>query len=150
MRQFISIAILIVLTSSFAFADNGMVNIKSTHDVTTTSDRLEAALNSKGMTVFTRINHTEGAQNVGMQLRPTELIIFGNPKIGTKLMQCTQSAGIDLPQKALIWEDKDGQVWFSYNAPEYLSMRHNLSECNEVANKVSAALANFAKTATMP
>jgi len=150
MRYSISSVILLFLSISIASADNGMVNVQSMHDVKTTADRLETVLNSKGMTIFTRINHAEGAQNVGMQLRPTELVIFGNPKIGTSLMKCAQGAGIDLPQKALIWKDKDGQVWLSYNAHEYLSTRHNLSECAEVLQKVSGALANFAKAATMP
>jgi uncharacterized protein (DUF302 family) len=150
MRHSISSVILLFLSISIASADNGMINIKSVHDVKTTADRLEAALNSNGMTIFTRINHAEGAQNVGLQLRPTELVIFGNPKVGTPMMLCAQSAGIDLPQKALIWEDGDGQVWFSYNAPAYLSTRHNLTECAKIVQKVSGALGNFAKAATMP
>jgi uncharacterized protein (DUF302 family) len=102
------------------------------------------------MTVFIRIDHAAGAQKVNKQLRPTELIIFGNPKVGTPLMQCSQSTAIDLPQKALIWEDGNGEVWFSYNDPAYLVERHGLTDCDPVIKKVSAALANFAKVATEP
>ena len=83
-----------------------MINVKSVHDVKTTADRLEDVLNAKGMKVFTRINHAAGAKSVGKDLRPTELVIFGNPKVGAPLMLCAQSVALDLPQKALIWEDK--------------------------------------------
>ncbi|BCO08021.1 hypothetical protein GF1_03970 [Desulfolithobacter dissulfuricans] len=103
----------------------------------------------KGMTVFARINHAEGAQKVGKKLRPTELIIFGNPRVGTPLMQCAQSVGIDLPQKALIWEDEKGQVWLFYNDPEYLADRHGIKGCDEVIKKIANALGNFARTAAV-
>jgi uncharacterized protein (DUF302 family) len=135
---------------SLAYADNGLITIKSPYDVKKTADRFENALNSKGMTVFIRINHAEGARKVGQNLRPTELVIFGNPKVGTPLMQCGQSVAIDLPQKALIWQDEAGQVWLTYNDPNYLANRHNLRGCAEVIEKIERALGNFAKTATMP
>ena len=112
------------------------------------ADRLENLLNSKGMTVFKRIDHAAGAASVGKTLRPTELVIFGNPKVGTPLMLCGQSIAIDLPQKALIWEDAAGQVWLSYNDPAFLKLRHDTRGCDEVLKKVSGALANFAKGAT--
>jgi uncharacterized protein (DUF302 family) len=132
-------------------AVDGMVNVKSGYDVKQTSDRLERALLSKGIRVFARINHAAGAQSVGLALRPTELIIFGNPKVGSPLMQCRQSVALDLPQKALIWQAADDQVWLSYNAPEYLASRHQLDACAEQAlQKVSAALANFSRVATSP
>lgn len=137
-----------LLFSSVAFADNGLISMKSPHDVTTTTDRFEESLAAKGMTIFARINHTEGALKVGKELRPTELIIFGNPKVGTPLMQCAQSVAIDLPQKSLIWEDENGQVWLSYNDPVYLARRHNIRDCEGVLNKISNALGNFAKAAT--
>lgn len=147
--------ILLTLTALFFFvspasADNGLISIKSSHNVKKTGDRLENTLKAKGMTVFIRINHAEGAQKVGKKLRPTELIIFGNPKVGTPLMQNSQSAAIDLPQKALIWEDEAGQVWFSYNDPKYIAKRHSITECAEVLKKIENALGNFAKMATMP
>jgi uncharacterized protein (DUF302 family) len=139
-----------MLTMSLAYADNGVINVKSTHAVKRTADRLEIALNEKGMAVFARINHSEGAKKVGINLPATELIIFGNPKVGSPLMKCNQTAGIDLPQKALIWEDENGQVWLSYNDPQYLAKRHDLTGCMEVIKKVEKALSNFAKAATMP
>lgn len=136
--------------SSMAVADNGLVNIKSDHSVKETADRLEKIVQQKGMTLFDRIDHAAGAHKVGKALRPTELIIFGNPQVGTPLMQCGQSMGIDLPQKALIWEDEGGQVWFSYNEPGYLAQRHNTKGCLEVIQKVQDVLANFSSAATAP
>ena len=135
---------------STASAGDGLISVKSSHDVKVTADRLENILNQKGMTVFIRINHSAGAQKVGKKLRPTELVVFGNPKVGTPLMQCSQSVAIDLPQKALIWQDDKGQAWLTYNDPNYLAQRHGLSECTEVIKKVEKALSNFAKAATMP
>ena len=139
----------ILFFSTLAIADNGLVSVKSSHDVKLTADRLEKNLAMKGMTVFARINHAEGAQTVGKQLRPTELIIFGNPKVGAPLMQCGQSIAIDLPQKALVWEDEGGQVWLSYNDPKYLAKRHGIKGCDEVIKKIENALGNFAKMATI-
>ena len=150
MRTLLLSFISLVFFSASALADNGLIRIKSVHNVKSTADRLEKALTLKGMTVFARINHAEGAQKVGKTLRPTELIIFGNPKVGTPLMQCSQSVAIDLPQKALISEGEDGQVWLSYNAPRYLADRHNIKGCDDVITTIENALANFAKTATMP
>lgn len=139
-----------VVISSPVFADNGLVSVKSAYDVKETVDRLEAILVKKGMTVFARIDHAAGAEKAAMQLRPTELVIFGNPKVGTPLMICDQHAAIDLPQKALVHEDVQGQVWLSYNSPAYLAGRHQLKECAAVLEKVSGALKNFAAAATQP
>ena len=150
MRQILFVFIATFFIVSTAAAGNGLISVKSSHDVKVTADRLESVLNQKGMTVFIRINHAAGAQKVGKKLRPTELVIFGNPKVGTPLMQCSQSVAIDLPQKALIWQDDKGQVWLSYNDPNYLVQRHGLSECAGVIKKVEQALSNFAKAATMP
>jgi uncharacterized protein (DUF302 family) len=150
MRRFIIILISIFLLAAPALAGYGLINMKSSHDVKKTADRLENILKEKGMTVFNRINHAEGAKKVGKTLRPTELLIFGNPKVGTPLIQCGQSVAIDLPQKALIWQDKNGQVWLSYNDPKYLASRHNILECMEVIRKIENALSKFIKTAAMP
>jgi len=150
MRYLLLTIVSVVFYSSSAIAHDGLVQIKSSHDVKVTADRLEQVLNAKGMTVFIRINHAAGAEKVGKMLRPTELVIFGNPKIGTPLMQCAQSIGIDLPQKALISEDEAGQVWFSYNDPMYLAKRHEVKGCDEVLKKVSNALAKFSAKATSP
>ena len=149
MRMLLSIFIFFGLVS-VAVADNGLVNVKSAHSVNDTADRLEKALTNKGMTVFIRIDHAAGAKKVGLALPPTELVIFGNPKVGTPLMQCSRSVAIDLPQKALIWEDDQGQVWLTYNDPAYLAKRHAITGCEAVLEKVGGALQNFAAAATKP
>jgi uncharacterized protein (DUF302 family) len=129
-------------------ADNGLITMKSPHSVDETLDRFEAAVKSKGMTVFARVDHTKGAAKVDLELRPTQVLIFGNPKIGTLLMQSNQTAGIDLPLKLLAWQDADGQVWIAYNDPGYLVQRHNISDREEVVAKMRKALGNFTATAT--
>ena len=151
MRKFLLTSIIFLCLVSLASAESGLVSVKSAHDVASTADRLENVLNEKGMTVFIRINHAEGARKVDKELRPTEVLIFGNPNVGTPLMQCTQSIAIDLPQKALIGQDEAGEVWLTYNDPYYLAERHGLTECGaETLKKVATALSNFAKAATQP
>ncbi len=107
-------------------SDDGLITLASNHPVKATMDRLEAALRDKGITLFARIDHAAGAASVDMPLRPTELIIFGNPKAGTPLMQARQSIGIDLPLKMLGWQDAAGKVWLAYNDPAWLARRHGL------------------------
>lgn len=148
MRKIVVTLILASLFATPAFATEGMINVKSAHSVAVTADRLENVLNSKGMTVFKRVNHAAGAAKVGKTIPPTELVIFGNPKVGTPLMQCSPSIAIDLPQKALIWEDGSGVVWLSYNDPAYLALRHNTQGCDKVLTKVAGALGKFAAKAT--
>ncbi len=148
MRLLILLLALSILLSSNTYANSGLISIKSAHSVKTTAGRLINTLKLKGMTLFARINHGAAAHKVGKPLRPTELVIFGNPNVGTLLMQCSQSVAIDLPQKALIWEDESGQVWYSYNSPKYLAERHKINGCEEVINKVTHALENLAKAAT--
>lgn len=150
MRCLIYSLIGVLLLGTVARADSGLIDIKSAHDVDTTADRLEKVLKTKGMKVFIRIDHAAGARRVGEQLRPTQVVIFGNPKVGTPLMQCCRSVAIDLPQKALIWEDENGQTWLSYNDPKYLAERHGIETCKGVIKKVETALMNFAKAATTP
>lgn len=149
MRYFL-LLFTVALFASTAVADDGLVRMKSAYDVKTTADRLESVLQEKGMTVFIRIDHARGAERAGKRLRPTELVIFGNPNVGTPLMQCNQTVGIDLPQKALIWEDASGLVWLSYNRPQYLGERHGIAECGGVLKKVGNALRKFASAATLP
>lgn len=144
----VSTCLAVLFCAGAAHADNGLVSVKSNHDVATTADNLEAVLKSKGMNVFGRVNHAEGAKKAELELRPTEVVIFGNPKVGTPLMNCAQSVAIDLPQKALIWEDESGQVWLAYNDPAYLANRHKIEGCDKVLEKVTGALANFAAAAT--
>jgi uncharacterized protein (DUF302 family) len=144
----VSTCLAVLFCAGAANADNGLVSVKSNHDVATTADNLETVLKSKGMNVFGRVNHAEGAKKAELELRPTEVVIFGNPKVGTPLMNCAQSVAIDLPQKALIWEDESGQVWLAYNDPAYLASRHKIEGCDKVLEKVTGALANFAAAAT--
>jgi len=141
-------AILVVLIMTVStYAAEGMVDVKSSFGVNETANRLESVLKEKGMTIFNRIKHSEAAKKVGIELRETELIIFGNPKVGSPLMNCQQSVAIDLPQKALIWKDSEGKTWISYNNPRYLDKRHNISNCEEVISKIEKALAGIAKAA---
>ncbi len=130
-----------------AMAADGVINVQSAFNVQKTADRLESKLNEKGMTIFNRIKHSESAGKVGIELRETELIIFGNPKVGSPLMKCQQSIAIDLPQKALIWEDHESKVWISYNDPDYLEKRHNISGCEAVISKIKKALSGIIKAA---
>ncbi|EON91954.1 hypothetical protein MARLIPOL_10031 [Marinobacter lipolyticus SM19] len=139
--------VLLGLSVSVQAAD-GMVKVKSRHGVHATADKLESVLKDKGMTVMARINHQQGAEKAGLELPPTEVVIFGNPKVGTPLMQCARSVAIDLPQKALIWEDSSGNTWLGYNDPEYLKSRHGIEGCDAVIEKVKGALAGFANAAT--
>jgi uncharacterized protein (DUF302 family) len=129
-------------------AADGVVNVQSTFSVKETADRIERLLIDKGMTVFNRIKHSEGAGKVGIELRDTELIIFGNPKVGSPLMGCQQSVAIDLPQKALIWEDDKAKVWISYNDPRYLVRRHSIVGCEDVISKIEKVLAGIAESAS--
>ena len=128
-------------------AADGVIEVKSPHKVGETVARLESVLTDKGMTIFAKIDHAAGATKIGETLRPTTLLIFGNPKGGTPFMQCNQTIGIDLPLKALVWEDETGQVWLGYNDPTFIAARHQTADC-PVAAKIKGALANFAKAAT--
>ena len=105
---------------------NGIINKSSKHSVDETLGKLQAILQAKGIAVFALIDHSGEAEKVGMQMRPTKLLIFGNPKGGTPLMVAAPSIAIDLPLKILIWQDDQGKVWVSYNSPEYLAERHGL------------------------
>ena len=144
------VAVIGLIASASAVAADGMQTLRSAHPVDVTIDRLEQALKSKGMTVFARIDHAAGAKRAGHSLRPTELLVFGNPKVGTPLMNCQITVAIDLPQKALAWEDANGQVWLAYNDPSYLARRHAIDGCQPVLDKIAGALRNFAEGAVAP
>ena len=133
--------------SATVAAQDGMIKLQSPHDVATTIDKLSTVLESKGMSIFGRVNHAANAEKADLSLRPTEVLIFGNPKIGTPLMICAQSVAIDLPQKMLAWQDESGTTWLAYNDPMHLKARHGIEGCDEVLAKVSGALSNFAKAA---
>jgi len=108
--------------------DNGMVHLRSPYAVPETLRRLESLLQAKGVNIFARVDHSGEAEKAGLKMRPTQLLIFGSPKAGTPLMVASPTLAIDLPLKALAWEDTDGAVWLSYNTPEYLKQRHNIPD----------------------
>jgi uncharacterized protein (DUF302 family) len=140
-------ALLVLFSVLPSMAADGLINVQSAFSVKETTDRLENILNKKGMTIFNQINHSDAARKVGVELRETRLIIFGNPKVGSPLMQCQQSVAIDLPQKAIIWEDDQSKVWISYNDPGYLKKRHDITGCDEVLTKIEKALSGITKVA---
>ena len=128
--------------------NHGLITLQSNHSVKKTADRFESIAKDKGLTLFTRIDHQKNAMGAGLSLRPTEVIIFGNPKAGTPLMRCAQSVAIDLPQKVLISEDVAGKVYLTYNDPDYLKARHDIKGCDKVLNNISMLLNNLAIAAT--
>ena len=124
--------------------------IPSAHNATETVARLEAVLKQKGIRVFARIDHAAGAKEVGLPLRPTTVLLFGNPQAGTPLMQSNQTIGLDLPLKVLVWEDEAGRTWLTWNQPEYLAQRHHIGDREETVKAMSAALQGLALAATAP
>lgn len=117
----------------------GWVQARSQHDVATTMQRLQQAVTAADLQVFAHINHSAAPAEAGLQLRPTELRIFGNPKAGTLLMQCSQTAGIDLPLKMLIWQDAQGRTWIGYTDPQAIARRHDAGNC-PVVTKMRALM----------
>jgi uncharacterized protein (DUF302 family) len=147
---FISLAAIWVHVVQVMAAD-GLTTIRSANGPKDTMDRLEAGVKAKGMTVFARIDHAAGAADVGLSLRPTELLIFGNAKGGTPLMQSLQTIGIDLPLKALLWQDASGVTWLSYNDPSWLAKRHGAGrELDATVSALTAAIDAAARAATGP
>ena len=134
-----------------AMAADGLITLRSSYEPKDTMNRLESEVKGKGLTVFARIDHAAGAAQVGLSLPPTELLIFGNAKGGTPLMQSVQTIGIDLPLKALVWRDASGTTWLSYNDPNWLAKRHGLGhEADAPVKAMSAVLDAMAKAATSP
>ncbi len=134
-------ALFLVPAMSHADDENGMVTKKSPHSVQETVKRLKDAIGDvKPVSVMAEVDHQKNAEKVDMKLRPTYLVLFGNPKLGTQLFTSNQSAGIDLPMKALVWEDADGQVWIGYNDPEWIAERHDIDDRDEVVKKMQGAL----------
>ena len=126
--------------------DNGLVTLQSAHDFATTVDQLVTAVEEKSITIFTRIDHAANAVSVGLALRPTTLVIFGNAAAGTPLMEAAQTAGIDLPLKVLIWQDADGSVKLTYNDPAWIAARHKLgNETDQAVKAMTAALDSLAR-----
>lgn len=128
---------------------SGLTTIPSAFGPAETMDRLVTAVTAKGLTIFARIDHAAGAIQAGMTLRPTALLIFGNAKGGTPLMQAAPTIGIDLPLRALVWQDESGKTWLSYNDPAWLAKRHGVGDVVAPAvQAMAAALAGLAKAAT--
>lgn len=147
--KFLALTAVIFLWGVNAMAADGLVTVRSSFGPKDTMTRLETAVKARGMTVFAHIDHAAGAADVGLSLRPTELLIFGNAKGGTPLMQSNQTTGIDLPLKALVWQDASGTTWLSYNDPSWLAQRHELGQEVQMAvSAIAAALKAVAKAAT--
>ncbi len=136
-------ASLLISLSSFLQAADGVIAVKSPRGAKETMNLVEELAKQKGLNVFARIDHAAGAAKIGKSLRPTELLIFGNPQGGTPFMECAQSVGIDLPLKVLVWEDASGQVWLGYNDPAFLAQRHGAAQCPAVGG-LSKALSGLA------
>lgn len=130
--------------SPAAFRADGLIAIKSPFAVRDTMNRFEENAKQRGLNIFARIDHAAGAAKVGKTLRPTEVLIFGNPQGGTPFMECAQTVGIDLPLKALVWEDAQGHVWLGYNDPAFLAKRHGVAQCPAVGS-LSKALSALAE-----
>jgi uncharacterized protein (DUF302 family) len=131
-------------------SNDGLITVQSAHSVNEAVDRVEAIAKSKGLTVFARVDHAAGAKEVGLPLAPTLLLIFGNARGGTPLMQAKQQVGIDLPLKVLAWQDDAGKTWLTYNDPYWIAQRHGLGhEVDQTLKALSAALAAISKEATM-
>ena len=131
--------------SSVAFGADGLIAIKSPFTAKETMNRFEENAKQRGLNVFVRIDHAAGAAKIGKPLRHTEVLIFGNPQGGTPFMECAQSVGIDLPLKALVWEDAQAQVWLGYNDPAFLAQRHGVAQCPAVS-ALTKALSGLAET----
>ena len=138
---------LCLMASGVASAADGLVSIKSPYPARETMTRLESLVKERGLTVFARVDHAAGAAKIGMTLRATEVLIFGNPQGGTPFMMCAQTLGIDLPLKALVWEDAAAQVWLSYNDTAFLARRHGAPDCPAVEN-LRRALAGISEAVT--
>ncbi len=128
---------------------HGMIAVKSVHSAKVTMDKFEATVKAASMNVFVRVDHAAGAQRIGKTLRPTEVLIWGSPQAGTPMLECSQTVGIDLPQKTLVWQDQSGDVYLAWNDPVHLvTQRHATKGCEAVTGNAAKAIAAFAKQAT--
>lgn len=142
--------LLLVLSVMSARADDGLVKKLSVRSVQSTMDSLQNLVENKDLTVFARIDHAAAAAEVGEDMLPTQLLIFGNPAIGTALMTSQRTVGIDLPIKVLIWEEPDGRVWIAYNDPDYLAERHGIHDRDAVLEKMRTAVSGIVSAAASP
>ena len=143
------IMMVVFMFSAGAWAEgNGVISKKSEHSAKVTLDRLTKILRKKGITIVKRWSHTQGGKKAGIPLRQTELLIFGNPKLGTHFFTSNQTAGLDLPMKALAWQDEKGQVWLSYNDPSFIANRHGIKNRDPIVAKMTNALDKLTDAAT--
>ena len=150
MKLFRIVALLALsLFTAVAGAVDGLTAVKSPRGVKATMDRLENLAMQRGLNIFARIDHAAGAAKIGKTLRPTEVLIFGNPQGGTPFMECAQTVGIDLPLKALVWEDSSGQVWLGYSDAVHVAKRHEVPQC-PAAENIAKALAGLAEATVSP
>ena len=147
MKRFIVVLAIFFFSTTSALAAEGMITKTSSHSVQKTMDLFEKIVKDKGFNVVARVNHAAAAKKSGDTLRPTELLIFGNPKLGSKLMQSNQTIGIDLPLKVLIWEDDKGNVTLGYNDPAWLAKRHGIADREKAFAKMVDALGKFSDNA---
>ena len=140
MKKCILVIALLLLSCTVSMATDGLITKTSQHSVQQTMDTLEKIVRDKGFTVVARINHGAAAASVDANLRPTEVLIFGKPQLGSKLMQSNQTIGIDLPVKVIVWEDANGTVNLGYNDPSWLSKRHGITDKDPVFAKMTGAL----------
>jgi uncharacterized protein (DUF302 family) len=128
----------------------GLVRMPSPRNTAKTVERFEAILKEKGIRLFARVDHAEGAAKAKLMLRPTTVLIFGNPQVGTPLMQSQQTIGIDLPLRVLVWEDDNGKTWLAYNDPAFLAKRHEITDRGDTLKAMGAGLKSLAEAATVP
>ena len=143
----ILLSLSLLLITNLSFADPGVVTKTSANSVKETLDKLETIVTGKGFTVVARVNHAKAAEKNGLSLRPTEVLIFGNPKVGTKLMSSNQAIGLDLPVKVLVWEDEKGVVSISYSDPAWMVSRYGINYREGVVKKMTGALGKFTDAA---
>lgn len=148
LRRICYLLLLILLSamSSHSLATESLISIKSDYGIAESAERFINTLNKKGFIVFAHIDHSKNAEKVNMLLKPTHVIIFGKPKVGSLLMQCSNTVAIDLPQKILLWQDENKQTWASYNNPYYLKQRHSMQKCDKVLAKIAKALKSITTT----
>ena len=148
MKKIISLLALSFFASGYAAATESLISVESQHSAKQTADKFASIVEKKGLTLFARIDHQKNAAGADLALRETEVIIFGNPKVGTPVMQCSQQAAIDFPQKVLVWTDADNKTWLSYNNPEYIKERHNIKGCDKVVTKIAGVLSALTNAAS--
>ncbi|WP_019025187.1 MULTISPECIES: DUF302 domain-containing protein [unclassified Thioalkalivibrio] len=142
-----TLSLALAATSAQAFDVDGMITKASPHSAAETLDRLESALEANDVDVALRWDHADKAAGEDIDLGPTELLLFGNPALGSHMFTSRQHAGIDLPMKALAWTDADGQTWLAYNDPEWLAERHGINDREEIVEQMSNALDNLSDAA---